>query len=554
MSESSSKKSKKSSGVGAEAVAHSNDELNSKDVADQDEDEQSKKERKKQRKEEKRKRREAEEAKGEGADAVEESVDVEKEKKSKTRDEGSDEEKKSSKKAKVSETADDEDQKEPANDPQKDTGEFGDLSTFEAAKAVFPAASHKMFDSVTANFKAPTPIQARTWGATLAGKDVIGIAQTGSGKTLAFVLPVVARMMENPRKKKAPKGKAMPRALVLAPTRELCTQSFEVAQKACAFAGLTATVVYGGTSRSHQLKTLQASTGVDFLVATPGRLMDFMESEDVFFDQCEYVILDEADRMLDMGFEKDVRKILSAATLPNRRTLMFSATWPEAIRSIATEFLSKTAVRITLSGEKLTANARIEQRVEVMDPRDKDQRLLEILAENKNCRLIVFALYKKEAERVQQTLQRRGYKVAGVHGDKSQSDREAAVAAFAKGDVLILVATDVASRGLDIKGVELVINYTFPLTVEDYVHRIGRTGRAGASGRSITFFTEHDKARAGELQNVLKQAGAPVPDALAKFGGTVKKKEHALYGAHFKRDPELSNKTATMVSFDSDDE
>ncbi|KAH9259411.1 hypothetical protein BASA81_002454 [Batrachochytrium salamandrivorans] len=424
-----------------------------------------------------------------------------------------------------------------------------DLVTFEKAKTAFPKVSWEMFDGVTQGFSAPTPIQAQTWGATLSGRDVIGIAATGSGKTLAFVLPIVARLMETSAGKSG-----QVRALALGPTRELVMQSEEVAQKACKFAkNLKCAIAYGGVARSTQQGALRK--GADFLCATPGRLMDFMESGDVDLSQCSFVVLDEADRMLDMGFERDVRKILAASTNPTRQTLMFSATWPEEIRSIASEFLSKTAVKIALSGNTLKANTSVTQNVEVMDASNKEKRLFELLSKYKKDRVIVFALYKKEAERLEQTLQRKGFKVAGVHGDKSQAQRESAVAQFAKGEALVLVATDVASRGLDIKGVNVVINNTFPLTVEDYVHRIGRTGRAGATGESYTFFTEHDKLRAGELQNVLREAGVEVPPELLKFGGTVRKKEHALWGAHFKADPELANKSATLTSFaDSDDE
>lgn len=424
-----------------------------------------------------------------------------------------------------------------------------DLVTFDKAKTAFPKVSWEMFDGVTQGFSAPTPIQAQTWGATLSGRDVIGIAATGSGKTLAFVLPIVARLMETSAGKSG-----LVRALVLGPTRELVMQSEEVAQKACKFAkNLKCAIAYGGVARSTQQGALRK--GADFLCATPGRLMDFMESGDVDLSQCSFVVLDEADRMLDMGFERDVRKILAASTNPTRQTLMFSATWPEEIRSIASEFLSKTAVKIALSGNTLKANTSVTQNIEVMDASDKEKRLFELLNKYKKERVIVFALYKKEAERLEQTLQRKGFKVAGVHGDKSQAQRESAVAQFAKGEALVLVATDVASRGLDIKGVSVVINNTFPLTVEDYVHRIGRTGRAGATGESYTFFTEHDKLRAGELQNVLREAGVEVPPELLKFGGTVRKKEHALWGAHFKADPELANKSATITSFaDSDDE
>jgi len=434
------------------------------------------------------------------------------------------------KKHKTKHGADVEEQAVTTDEPR--TAEDVVLDSFARARVHYPEVAHAMFDAVTAEFTTPTPIQANVWAPLLARRDVIGIAATGSGKTLAFVLPAVALMMNGLLKK----SKGRPRALVLSPTRELCVQSFEVAKKACAFADLRAVVCYGGQPRGEQKRELER--GVDFLIATPGRLLDFVDDGVVSLRSVRFLVLDEADRMLDMGFERDVRRILAAAppSAEGRQTLMFSATWPESIRSIASEFLLADAVKVALSGETLRASASVEQHVYVVEQSDKERRLVEVLKERhdgKN-RVIVFALYKKEAERLEGFLKRKGYSVAGVHGDKTQPQREAAVASFVRGDATILVATDVAARGLDIKGVELVINVTFPLTIEDYVHRIGRTGRAGATGVAVTFFTEADKLRAGELQNVLRQAGVDIPEALLRFGSTVKKKMHDVYGAHFK--------------------
>ncbi len=440
-------------------------------------------------------------------------------------------------------------EEEEEDDDKEETS--GELDTFKKATKAFPKAARDMFKQVTKRFDAPTEIQAKTWGPALESKDVIGIAATGSGKTFAFILPIVSQLMGLEKKKK--KGRvAQPRSLVLAPTRELCSQGFVVAKEACDAAELASVEVYGGQPRHVQLNVLQQED-VDILFATPGRLIDFLDSGDISLQQCRYLVLDEADRMLDMGFERDMRRIFQEIPRETRQTLMYSATWPETIRSIAKDYLKPDAIRVTIGSETLKANEKIVQSVRVLDVRDKDRNLFEILSSERNTKIIIFALYKKEAERVYQNISRRGFKVSGVHGDKSQSDREKAVKSFAQGEVNMLVATDVASRGLDIKGVELVINYTFPLTIEDYVHRIGRTGRAGASGRAMTFFTEHDKARAGELQNVLKEAGAEVPSDLLKFGSTVKKKTHALFGSHFKQDEELASKSATITTFDDDD-
>jgi len=256
--------------------------------------------------------------------------------------------------------------------------------------------------------------------------------------------------------------------------------------------------------------------------------------------------------MLDMGFEKDVRAII-AMTSDARKTVMFTATWPDSIRALASEFLNKDYVRINVGADVLTANHRVTQEVEVLEPNDKEGKLPLLLqkyhdSKKRANRILVFALYKNEAARLETTLSRKGYKCVGIHGDMTQPARTQALQQFKDGTCPLLVATDVAARGLDIPDVEVVINYTFPLTIEDYIHRIGRTGRGGKHGISHTLFTSFDKANAGALQNVLREASQPVPESLLKFGSSVKKKEHKMYG-NFSGDATLPMKAATKIVF-----
>ena len=434
-------------------------------------------------------------------------------------------------------------------------------ATLAEAREWFPSRARAAFDAATHGFEKPTPIQANVWRAALAGKDVVGIASTGSGKTLAFALPAIARLLlETKTETTAPKqqkGGVRPRALVLSPTRELCLQILDVAKTAATAVQLKTGVAYGGASRGDQLRDLSRG-GADLMVATPGRLIDFLDAGDVSVEACAVLVLDEADRMLDMGFERDVRRILRDTPRDARQTLMFSATWPPEIRAIAAEFLTPDAVRVMLAGEKLKAASTIKQFVEVLRPDQKERRLLEVLRERRprgNEKTIVFALYKKEAERLEGFLARNRYNVVGVHGDKSQAKREEAVSLFTKGKADILVATDVAARGLDIEGVDLVVNVTYPLTTEDLVHRVGRTGRAGRSGVAVTFFTEQDKNHAGAFQNVLREAGVEIPPELAKFGNAVKKRTHEIWGAHYRGSADdAPMKAPTKVEFASDDE
>jgi len=420
-----------------------------------------------------------------------------------------------------------------------------------------PVELSTSFSSFFSKFEKPSSIQSSAWPFLLSGRDVVGIAETGSGKTLAFGLPLVQRLTQLKKKKGI-------RAVVVAPTRELAIQVFEQIDALCKiFPKLKATCVYGGTNKDEQRRNL---IGVNIIVATPGRLKDFMSDGTIDVSKTRYLVLDEADRMLDKGFEDDIKQIVS--TMPSsskRQTAMFTATWPKSIRELAATFMT-SPVRITIGrgGPKdpsdpdaddladdgeLRANPRIKQIVEVMDGTQKSTRLLQLLRQqNKDDRVLVFCLYKKEATRIENLLRSNRFSVAGIHGDLAQAARERSLASFKSAQCTILVATDVAARGLDIPEVKLVINVTFPLTAEDYVHRIGRTGRAGKDGKAITFFTEQDKGLAGGLVNVLKSANQNVPESLLKFGTTVKKKQHEAYGAFFKEGAE--GKTATKITFD----
>ncbi|GKT60870.1 ATP-dependent RNA helicase DBP3 [Colletotrichum tofieldiae] len=401
-------------------------------------------------------------------------------------------------------------------------------------------------------YKKPTPIQSASWPYTLSRRDVIGVAETGSGKTMAFALPLVEGISKI--KKRCIK------AVVVSPTRELAMQTQEQMEHVSSLLGLKSICIYGGASKDDQRNLLRR--GADVIVATPGRLKDFMMDGTISLQDVKFAVLDEADRMLDKGFEDDIKMILGdMPAREERQTVMFTATWPASVRKLAESFMVDP-IKITIgsSGKEtangaveLQANTRIKQRVEVVDPRAKEQRLLQLLKQwqtgaQKDDRILVFCLYKKEATRVETFLQQRGIRVGGIHGDLRQEQRTRSLEAFKAGTTPVLVATDVAARGLDIPEVKLVINVTFPLTIEDYVHRIGRTGRAGKTGEAITLFTEHDKAHSGSLINILKGAKQPVPDELFKFGTTVKKKAHSTYGAFFK-DVDMTKK-ATKIVFD----
>ncbi|CAK7356037.1 unnamed protein product [Dovyalis caffra] len=415
-------------------------------------------------------------------------------------------------------------------------------------------AEAKLSDNVLEcckNFKNPSPIQAHAWPFLLDERDFIGIAKTGSGKTLAFGIPAIMHVLSK-RRGKSTKG-AKPLCLVLAPTRELADQISDVIHDAGEPCGVRSVCIYGGTSKGPQISSLKA--GVDVVIGTPGRLKDLIEMDVLHLMEVSFVVLDEADRMLDMGFRQEVRSILSN-TCSARQMIMFSATWPVDVHNLAEEYMEPNPVKVVVGSEDTAANHDVMQIVEVLEDHLRDQRLIALLEKyhkSQQNRVLVFALYQKEAERLDGMLKKSGWNVVSIHGKKLQEQRTKALSLFKKGSCPLMVATDVAARGLDVPDVEVVINYTFPLTTEDYVHRIGRTGRAGKKGVAHTFFTHHNKGLAGELVNVLREAGQIVPPALLKFGTHVKKKESKLYGAHFKEISADAPK-AKKITFNSDDE
>jgi ATP-dependent RNA helicase DBP3 len=332
--------------------------------------------------------------------------------------------------------------------------------------------------------------------------------------------------------------------------------------------------VYGGVPKREQRASLN-SAGVDMLVATPGRLQDFAEDGSLDLGYVQYLVLDEADRMLDMGFIDVVKSLISKMPkCGERQTVMFSATWPASVHQLATQFLKEPVhVGIGSLDDGLAANTSIQQEVEVLrNEKDKPTRLLHHLKQHykPGKKIIVFGLYKKETAWLETFLWEKGYdKVVALQGDMTQDKREKAIADFKAAKLSPLIATDVASRGLDVQDVELVINYTFPLTIEDYVHRIGRTGRAGKKGLAICFFcpdskgVQDEKSHAGDLAKVLRDAKQSVPEDLEKISNTsggnkaTKKKAHPLFGSHFKTAEQMAALEAKKVHTtfaDSDDE
>ncbi|ONH70078.1 ATP-dependent RNA helicase DBP3 [Cyberlindnera fabianii] len=406
---------------------------------------------------------------------------------------------------------------------------------------------HISFDSKIqseiAKFPKPTPIQAVSWPFLLDSRDVIGVAETGSGKTFAFGVPAINNLIT----KKKTTGIQV---LAVSPTRELASQIYDNLKTLSDKVGLNIVCLYGGVPKDQQRKDLKKANVV---IATPGRLIDLMNEGAVDLSQVSYLVLDEADRMLEKGFEEDIKNIMRSSSKKDRQTLMFTATWPKEVRELAQGFMNDP-VKVSIGDrDELSANKRITQIVEVVDPRGKEYKLVELLKKyqsgaKKDEKVLIFALYKKEATRIERMLVSKGYNVAAIHGDLSQQQRTQALDNFKKGRSNLLLATDVAARGLDIPNVKTVINLTFPLTVEDYVHRIGRTGRAGQYGTAHTLFTEQEKHLSGALINVLKGANQPVPDELLKFGSHTKKKEHGAYGAFFK-DVDLTKKPK-KITFD----
>ena len=344
-----------------------------------------------------------------------------------------------------------------------------------------------------------TPIQAKAIPIVLSGKDVMGAAQTGTGKTAAFSIPLLQRMLKHENASMSPARHPV-RALVLAPTRELADQVANNVKAYAKHTQLRVACVFGGIDMKPQ--TLQLKAGVEVLIATPGRLLDHIEAKNAVLNHVEYVVLDEADRMLDIGFLPDLQRILSY--LPKtRQTLLFSATFSPEIKKLAQSYLQEPEL-VEVARPNATAST-VEQRFFSVDDDDKRAAVKQLLRQREITQSIVFVNSKLGAARLARAFERDGLKTAALHGDKSQDERLKSLEAFKRGEVELLVATDVAARGLDIADLPAVFNFDVPFNAEDYVHRIGRTGRAGASGLAFTLVTKADARLVGEIEKLIKR-------------------------------------------------
>jgi superfamily II DNA/RNA helicase len=359
----------------------------------------------------------------------------------------------------------------------------------------------------------PTPIQAQAIPHVIAGRDLMAMAQTGTGKTAAFTLPMLQRLLPHASTSASPARHPI-RALILAPTRELAIQVHENVVTYSKHVPLRTTVVYGGTDIKAQKPALMG--GVEILVATPGRLLDHVESKNLQLNQVQVLILDEADRMLDMGFMPDLKRIL--ALLPKQRqTLLFSATFSEDIKKLAQEFLVDPITVET--ARRNAAGENIKQSVVMVDQHDKFHALVELIRARGVKQVLIFTRTKLSAAHVAKQLERSGIPADAIHGDKTQQERIKALDGFKAGTVMALVATDVAARGLDIDQLPLVINFELPTHAEDYVHRIGRTGRAGASGEAVSLVDGDEERRLVEIEKLLNRKFPREAAVIASAGG-----------------------------------
>jgi superfamily II DNA/RNA helicase len=349
-------------------------------------------------------------------------------------------------------------------------------------------------------YTTPTPIQAQAIPVVLQGRDVMGAAQTGTGKTAGFALPIIQLLLPHANASMSPARHAT-RALVLTPTRELAIQVAENVAAYSRHTPLRSTVVFGGMDMKPQTEALRK--GVEIVIATPGRLLDHVEQKNVSLGQVQILVMDEADRMLDMGFLPDLQRIINM--LPKQRqNLMFSATFSPEIKKLANSFLTNPQL-IEVARSNATAD-RVTQVVYKVGDNDKRDVVAHLIRKHELKQVIVFSNTKIGASRLARSLEADGIKALAIHGDKTQQERIAALDAFKKGEIEVLVATDVAARGLDISDLPCVINYDLPYNAEDYVHRIGRTGRAGASGDAMSIYTDADERLLTDIEKLIKQS------------------------------------------------
>lgn len=348
-------------------------------------------------------------------------------------------------------------------------------------------------------YTTPTPIQAQAIPMLLQGKDLLGVAQTGTGKTAAFSIPIIIKLAEN----RAHSAHKNIRALVVTPTRELAIQIDESIKSYGKYSGIKSLVIFGGVGQQPQTDALKR--GADILIATPGRMLDLMQQGYITLKHLEYFVLDEADRMLDMGFIHDVRRIIAALPV-QRQSLFFSATMPPEIQKLSQTILNKPA-KVEVTPVSSTAET-IQQYICFAERKQKPALLKYILDENKIPNLLVFTRTKHGADRVARQLMKQGIQAMSIHGDKSQQARQKALQGFKEKTLRVLVATDIAARGIDVDDLAWVVNYDIPNVPETYVHRIGRTGRAGASGTAISFCDLEERAY---IKDIEKLTGVKIP-------------------------------------------
>ncbi|MDA1098483.1 MAG: DEAD/DEAH box helicase [Proteobacteria bacterium] len=373
-------------------------------------------------------------------------------------------------------------------------------------------------------YTTPTPIQVKSIPPLLEGRDLLGVAQTGTGKTAAFALPLLHRLAGEAGKPAAKPRPKQPRALILAPTRELAGQINDSLRSYGRHLELRTAVIFGGVSARPQIQTL--NRGIHVLVATPGRLLDLMNQGQVRLDAVEVFILDEADRMLDMGFIRDVKKII-AAVPARRQTALFSATMPESVQSLASGLLHDP-VRVEAAPAATTVE-KVEQKIFFV-PKDKKRALLsELLKDQDIARVLIFTRTKHGANRVARHLEQTGISSDAIHGNKAQNARQRALDGFRSGSIRALVATDIAARGIDVEGVTHVINFELPNEPESYVHRIGRTARAGAGGVAISFCDHEERAYLRDIEKTIRQSVPVIED-------------HPYHAAEIANDPGLAKR------------
>jgi superfamily II DNA/RNA helicase len=402
------------------------------------------------------------------------------------------------------------------------------ITQFEYAAGNFPNSVMKTIKVL--KFVNPTPIQAQAWPIILKGYDMVGLAETGSGKTLAFILPALTHLLEQ---RPVARGEG-PIVLILSPTRELAVQI----QQECDKYGVNAyelqktdeansakieiknACLYGGEAKRSQIKQLKQCPQI--VIATPGRLLDFISAKVTNLKRVTYLVLDEADRMLDMGFLPQIKQIISQIR-PDRQTVMFSATWSANVQELASQYMSEPYI-VNIGSVGMAANRNVKQEFLFIQESDKIARLLKLLDQIMDgSRVLIFCMTKHTTDYVTQKLREEGWPALSIHGSRNQQEREWVINEFKSGETPLMVATDVAARGLDIDDIKIVINFDMPKEIETYVHRIGRTGRAQKKGKAISFFTPDNIYLCKELIRVLKQSKHEIPEQLLKLKKIIKK-------------------------------